>query len=649
MTTELLVAACFLAVPLAAFAETVDVQGYIPFAPAGKPLRGLIITLDAGHGGFAHQPGYTGSARGVNSRAVEEDLNILVAGELRHYLMEAGATVHMTRRDDRRVAPSDQTERAQELGARTKIADATHSHLFIALHHNASSRASADGVMILSWPTDSKGKDQPLERELATVLREEVDKWVHHTGKFDTWNDNHPLVSGSDIPSACVEIGFLTNPEFDAWVTQPGAHRAEARGVYEGIVRMWREHRDELEALRLKLFPDARPMFAQAGTAPDDLSTGEADPHTPRPMRKIARKLWPYDRAPKSAEEANWLLQRFHDSLDDPTFVYFTVRTEEAKGRWTLVGATNFPLLRNAAQDLLKEAGLKDIENRIEILPSDRLGEKRFGVVQIPMALTWGRPAEGHESKTQLLLGERVFLLDQTADGGYLLVQAGDGYWGWVREEAVLRLDEKGFAEWSNAETATITKDYIVDDFRLPAGSSLPIIGAPPAPAGQVTLRLPKGVRATKQAESVVVPAATASMRRSGVDAPGMLVAKAAAEYLTVPYVFGGRSRLGLDCSGLTGVSWATVGLILPRDANQQIRVGRMVATPYYPPELQPGDLVFFCDDAGSVIHTGVSLGGMRFIHASPPEVQINSFDPADPLYSDTWRKHFAFARRPME
>ena len=575
---------------------------------------------------------------------------MLVAAEVRHYLMGAGATVHMTRWDDRKVAPITELERAQELSARTKIAEDTRSHLFVAIHHNASSRASADGVMILSWPTDSAGKDQPLERELADVLREEVEKWVHHSGKFDHMLSEHPLVAGTDIPSACVEFGFLTNPEFDTWVVQQGAHRAEARGLYEGVVRMWREHRNELETLRLKLYPDAKPMGTLTVAADAQTEdTAEADVAESKPISKILLGLWPFDHAPTNETEVNWLLQRYRATLDDSTFFHFVVTAKQEKGTWVLRGATNAPALGSAAEKLLAAAGLRDVENRIETLPSKRLNGKRFGVVQIPMALTWGKPAEGHDAKTQLLLGERVFLLDQTPDAGYTLVQGGDGYCGWVRSEAVLSLDGAQFAMWSNARTATITRDYMVDDFRLPAGACLPVVGEWPAAGGTVTLRLPKGVRATKQEAIVAVPVEFLSVRPAGQNSPGMVAAKAAAEYLTVPYVFGGRSRLGLDCSGLTGVAWATAGLTLPRDANQQIMVGRMVATPYYLPDLAPGDLVFFSDDAGSVIHTGVSLGGMRYIHASPPEVQINSFDEKDPLYSETWRTHFAFARRPME
>ena len=56
----------------------------------------------------------------------------------------------------------------------------------------------------------------------------------------------------------------------------------------------------------------------------------------------------------------------------------------------------------------------------------------------------------------------------------------------------------------------------------------------------------------------------------------------------------------------------------------------------------------FFADETGRLVHAAVSLGGKRFVHASPPSVQINSLDPADPLYSKGWHEAFVFARRPV-
>jgi cell wall-associated NlpC family hydrolase len=115
------------------------------------------------------------------------------------------------------------------------------------------------------------------------------------------------------------------------------------------------------------------------------------------------------------------------------------------------------------------------------------------------------------------------------------------------------------------------------------------------------------------------------------------------------PYVFGGRSALGTDCSGLVSDAYAALGHMLPRDARQQVLVGKLVATRWHRTALRPGDTLFFIDSTGRVIHTGLALGGSRFIHQCPPEVQVSSFDPADPLYSETCDRAFIFGRRPTE
>ncbi|MCC5875846.1 MAG: N-acetylmuramoyl-L-alanine amidase, partial [Candidatus Sumerlaeia bacterium] len=146
-----------------------------PFRPVDRPLEGLVITVDPGHGGSSFSQGYHGSARGVNSRVVEGDLNMRVSALLYHHLQDAGAQVHMTRLDDRKVTLGA-TGRAVELGARTQLAEETRSHLFLSIHHNSAARASAHGVVILIWPTDSEGNAQPLERAFADILREEIQK-----------------------------------------------------------------------------------------------------------------------------------------------------------------------------------------------------------------------------------------------------------------------------------------------------------------------------------------------------------------------------------------------------------------------------------------------------------------------------------------
>jgi probable lipoprotein NlpC len=96
-------------------------------------------------------------------------------------------------------------------------------------------------------------------------------------------------------------------------------------------------------------------------------------------------------------------------------------------------------------------------------------------------------------------------------------------------------------------------------------------------------------------------------------------VIKTARSYMGTPYKYGGTSRAGLDCSGLTSISYQAADISLPRTSQQQSALGKAV----YIGELKPGDLVFFSDRKGSkkIVHVGiiteVSTKSVQFIHAS--------------------------------
>ena len=85
----------------------------------------------------------------------------------------------------------------------------------------------------------------------------------------------------------------------------------------------------------------------------------------------------------------------------------------------------------------------------------------------------------------------------------------------------------------------------------------------------------------------------------------------------------GGRTAFGIDCSGLTQVCARLSGLLLPRDANQQIAYGELV---YFLQETQPGDLAFFGEEDGHITHVGIVMGNEQIIHASG-QVRIDYLD----------------------
>ncbi|MBA2253866.1 MAG: C40 family peptidase [Chloroflexi bacterium] len=118
-------------------------------------------------------------------------------------------------------------------------------------------------------------------------------------------------------------------------------------------------------------------------------------------------------------------------------------------------------------------------------------------------------------------------------------------------------------------------------------------------------------------------------------------------QFVGVPYLWGGRTPYGFDCSGLSQAFWEMLGIIIPRDADQQARAGTDPGD-----DRRPGDLLFFHShgsppDSG-ITHVAIVLDETSVLHASSGNgaVAINSLDPAGPRFSPILRETFVAARR---
>jgi len=264
------------------------------------------------------------------------------------------------------------------------------------------------------------------------------------------------------------------------------------------------------------------------------------------------------------------------------------VRAERdgSSGAVVLRGHLEYDEHRRALPAFLAQLGFKDVVDEIEGLPSATLNDRPFGVV-LRRCFVYDKPAEPRERLTECAPGDLLFLLKDPGSGA-LLAHAADGYVGYLDANLVQRLTGPEFDARQSKRNET----------------------TPPAIAQ---------------------------------------VIEAARTFMGVPYVWGGTSEIGIDCSGLVNRAYRAVGVRLPRDADQQSLVGLLVAIRHHRGGLRAGDVLFFLGRRGTISHTALYVGDGQFIEATEPAVKVSSFNPQDPNYSKRRDEAFCFAKRVLE
>jgi len=248
---------------------------------------------------------------------------------------------------------------------------------------------------------------------------------------------------------------------------------------------------------------------------------------------------------------------------------------------------------------------------------------------------------------SQATLGQVVTALERKA--GFVKIETPDTYQGWLPAAALLeypgpralRYAVKGEVLEVVSLMAHIYRDPSATSARpkarAPMGARLEIAGAPVSERW-LRVRLPNGDSGFIQAGDVKrVDAAASRPRGSEAD-----LVSTARRFLGVPYLWGGMTAQGLDCSGLTSLVYRVNGIEVLRDADMQFADPRL--EPVEKGDLRPGDLVFFGKKGDEITHVGMFVGAGRFISATvhgAPVVQESGLD--EPY----WAELYKGARRP--
>lgn len=261
-------------------------------------------------------------------------------------------------------------------------------------------------------------------------------------------------------------------------------------------------------------------------------------------------------------------------------------------------------------------------------------------VVVLPVANLYSQPTQEADMVSQAIFGTNIAILEDKDD--WARVRTPDDYTGWMPPASLRRVPQPYAANGRVAEVRSLFANlYREPDVTkhepllvVPFETPLEVVAEPNTEERRwIEVRLPDDRRAWVQRGDVVFERPPLDIKQT---------VNLALRFLGQPYLWGGKSSFGFDCSGFTQMLYRQRGIYIPRDAGPQSRWAGFQPVPRN--KLKHGDLIFFGSSLDKVTHTGMYIGRGQFIHATThlvPTVQVSR------LKEKHWSELFVAARRP--
>jgi cell wall-associated NlpC family hydrolase len=240
-------------------------------------------------------------------------------------------------------------------------------------------------------------------------------------------------------------------------------------------------------------------------------------------------------------------------------------------------------------------------------------GQVRLSVIPI-------RAQHNHRSEmvTQALFGEMMEIENENEEWLKIKLKA-DSYEGWVEKYQIATVSEQ--------EYHTFKPTHFSEENRLielPGGVPVKVFKGSPLPFFEENTIMLSGKR-------IPYPGNFRTGKHSADE-----IIETALSFLNTPYLWGGKTEMGMDCSGFTQLVYNMNGYNLLRDASQQVTQGENVA---FHTQAQKADLGFFGDEEESITHVGIIMDSQRILHAAKGKVRIDIWD-AEGIYNRDLKRY---------
>lgn len=351
--------------------------------------------------------------------------------------------------------------------------------------------------------------------------------------------------------------------------------------------------------------------------------------------------------------------QSLNDSIKlkyapDKRVAIYDISLETKENILVLNGETDLPIAKEELKKNLNAQGVK-FQDNITILPDTTVGENKYALANNSVSNLRGKGKHSAELVTQVILGTELKVLKN--DGSFSLVQTPEKYIAWVDNGGIAYFNENDFNKWKDSElliyTKTVGNSYQDTNFTIiltdmVLGGKVKLIEEL---ATSFKVEFPDGrIGFVKKEE-----AERYSKWLNFLKPSKELIESYAKSLLGSPYLWGGTSTKGLDCSGFVKTVYLMNGFVTPRDASQQILIGEIVDENLKFEGLEKGDLMFFGtkateDKKQRVTHVGIWLGNgnQEFIHSSK-RVRLNSMNPQSEIYDSWCSEHYLGSRRYLD